>query len=104
MTEDPEELVRTAARIGHRVAMHKTYQHQEFVTVLGIDAARWLPEQDRYGHTYHVRSAVTDEMLWLAQNPEDLLRASWLVIIKDAFREVQIWNEVVTALAHGMRR
>jgi hypothetical protein len=87
--------VRVAAWLGHRVSMTSRREDQLYTTVIGVDAARWLPEQDRYGHTFHIRQAVSDQMLALSR--DDMLGEIWYRTVRVAFTECQIWDEVCDA-------
>ena len=88
-----EGMVRTVVDMGHLCSLRRWHEGIFCAMIFQCDVARWLPDQQRYGHTFHVKQAVGDEQLARAHQPQFLLADTGYRTVRDALSEVGLWRE-----------
>ena len=88
-----EGIVRAVVDLGHLCSLRRWHEGLFCAMIFQCDAARWLPDQQRYGHIFHVRQAVGDEQLARARDPQFLLADTAYYTVRDALSELDLWVE-----------
>lgn len=89
-----EAVIRIAVEMGHLCSLRRWHEGLLCAMVFQCDAAKWLPDQQRYGHTFHVKQAVSDEQMARAHDPHFILADAAYITVRDTLSELGLWREV----------